>query len=146
MSTILYADDQHALRSVFAETLRNAGHMVMEAGTLADAEHLIERHRGEEIDVLVTEAVLSTTNGSEIAHRLRRIYPKMRVLYTSDQSARSLVAEVLLPRDAPFLQKPFGAEQLIGRVEQLAKAARIGKKGARRAVKTLHAGTARPHG
>ncbi|HLH16731.1 MAG TPA: response regulator [Bryobacteraceae bacterium] len=147
MSTILYADDHHALRSVFAETLRTAGHTVLEAGTLADAEHLIERHRGETIDVLITEAVLTTTNGAEVAHRLHRLYPKMQVLYTSDEPARNLLAEGLLPNNAPFLQKPFDAEDLIAKVEQLAKAVGAGKGRAaphRRTVKTLRAGSARP--
>jgi CheY-like chemotaxis protein len=35
---ILFVDDHHCARTVFAETLRSAGHFVLEAGTVAEAE------------------------------------------------------------------------------------------------------------
>ena len=120
MATILFVDDHHALRTVFAGTLRSAGYVVLEAGTLVDAEHLVE-HMSGAIDLLIVEVMLSTTNGLEVVRRFQPAEPKMQVLFISEQSAGSLSAEGLLTKGAHFLQKPFGAEDLITRLEQLAK-------------------------
>jgi DNA-binding response OmpR family regulator len=122
VSTILFIDDYHSLRTVFAETLRSAGHMVLEAGTLPDAEYLLKRQPGA-IDLLIVEAVLTTANGVEVARRLQASHPEMQVLFVSEESGRTLTAEGLLPKGAHFLQKPFDTESLLGQLQQLANAA-----------------------
>jgi two-component system, cell cycle sensor histidine kinase and response regulator CckA len=127
VSTILFVDDHHAARTVYAEMLRNTGHVVLEAGTFADAEYLMERQRGG-IDLLIVEAVLTTTNGLVVARRLKPLYPKMRVLFVSDQPAKSLSDEGLLPKRTQFLSKPIAAEDLAGKVRQLTKPRRVRKK------------------
>jgi len=144
VSTILFVDDHHALRTVFAEILRSAGHVVLEAGTKADAEHLVRLQPGA-IDLLIVEAVLTTTNGLEVAHRLQSIYPEMRVLFVCAQAVESLTEEGLLPKGAQFLRKPFGAEDLIAKLQQVAKARRpvqavagATRAGARRRLRTEH--------
>ena len=152
VSTILFVDDHHAVRTVFAETLRSDGHMVLEAGTLADAEYLVERQPGA-IDLLIVEAVLTTTNGLEIAKRFQSAHPDVRVLFISEESAKSLSAKGLLPKGAHFLQKPFAAEDLIGRLQQLLNAGKGRETGDRaRSVesgrargKSIHPRTARSH-
>jgi DNA-binding NtrC family response regulator len=127
VSTILFVDDHHAACTVYAEMLRNTGHVVLEAGTLADAEYLIERHRGG-IDLLIVEAVLTTTNGLAVARRLKPLHPKMRVLFVSEQPLKTLSREGLIPKRAHFLNKPMAAEDLAGKVHQLTKAARVRKR------------------
>ena len=123
MSTILFVDDHHAFRTVFGEILRVAGHTVLEAGTVADAQHLIEGHSGV-IDFLIAEAVLTTANGLEAAQRLKHAHRHARVLFISEESASSLRKEGLLPEGAPFLQKPFAAEALMSKLQHLTKPAK----------------------
>ena len=89
MTTILLVDDHHAFRTVFGEVLRVKGYSVLEAGTIADVHHLVEHHAGA-IDLLVVEAVLTTTNGVEVAHRVRVRYPKLHVLDTANQKNGSI--------------------------------------------------------
>lgn len=110
--TILFVDDHHSGRTVFAEVLRKADHTVLEAATLADAEHVVARHRGH-IDLLIVEAVLTTGNGREVAERIAATHPEVGVLYVSEQQPKDLWAEGLLPPAAPFLHKPFAADDLI---------------------------------
>jgi two-component system cell cycle sensor histidine kinase/response regulator CckA len=128
VSTILFVDDHHAFRTVFAEVLRTAGHTVLEAGTGAEAEHLIGRHSGV-IDLLLAEVLLTTTNGQEIARRLQPLHPEMRVLFISAQSGEALMQEGLLPRGAHFLREPFVADQLIATLEELGRAVISSKTG-----------------
>jgi two-component system, cell cycle sensor histidine kinase and response regulator CckA len=118
VSTILLVDDHRAFRTVFGEVLRVKGYTVLEAGTVADVDHIVEHHPGP-IDLLVVEAVLSTTNGVEVAHRLRSRYPPLHVLYMSEERPCELSAHHELPPGAPFLQKPFTAEDLCEKVEEL---------------------------
>jgi len=129
VSTILFVDDHHAFRTVFAEILRVAGHSVLEAGTVADAQHLLEGHSGA-IDFLIAEAVLTTANGLEVAQRLRQAHRHARVLFISEESAIALRKQKLLPKGAPFLQKPFTAEDFMSKLQQQTKP---GKKSLRHA-------------
>jgi two-component system, cell cycle sensor histidine kinase and response regulator CckA len=117
VNTILFVDDHHASRTVFGEVLRLKGYEVMEAGTTADVDHIVQHHFGP-IDLLVVEAVLTTTNGIEVANRLHARYPELRVLYVSEERAHELSAHGQLPAGAHFLQKPFGAEDLCSKVEE----------------------------
>ncbi|HUI79276.1 MAG TPA: response regulator [Bryobacteraceae bacterium] len=118
MKAILLVDDHHAFRTVFGEVLRLQGYEVLEAGTTADVDHITEHHPGP-VDLLVIEAVLGTTNGVEVANRLHGRYPALPVLYISTEPASELRLHKELPAAAPFLQKPFSAEDLCGKVEEL---------------------------
>jgi len=118
MGTILFVDDHHAFRTVFGEVLRLKGYTVLEAGTLEDVHHIVEHHQGP-IDLLVVEAVLTTTNGVEVARHLAGRYAQLPVLYISEEGARELMAHHELPAARDFLQKPFAAEKFCGQVERL---------------------------
>jgi DNA-binding response OmpR family regulator len=103
---------------VFGEVLRLKGYTVMEAGTTADVDHIV-RHCSGPIDLLLVEALLTTTNGIEVANRLHARYPELQVLYISEEHAQELSAHGLLPSGARFLHKPFGAEDLCSKVQEL---------------------------
>jgi response regulator RpfG family c-di-GMP phosphodiesterase len=118
VNTILFVDDHHAARTVFGEVLRLKGYEVMEAGTTADVDHIVQHHFGP-IDLLVVEAVLTTTNGIEVANRLHARYPELRILFVSEERAPELSTHGRLPAGTPFLQKPFGAEDLCSKVQEL---------------------------
>jgi two-component system, cell cycle sensor histidine kinase and response regulator CckA len=139
--TILFVDDHHALRTVFAEVLRTAGHTVLEAGSLFEAEHLMERYGGT-IGVLVTEAILTTANGHDVAKRLKPLAPEAKVLYLSDQRPEELRKEGLLPARAQFLPKPFAAEDLAAKLHAIAPRTRKAApaRAARKRVKRRAAG------
>ena len=121
MTTILFVDDHHAFRRVFAEILRNAGYRVLEAATMADLENVLERDPGP-IHVSIVESVLTTTNGSHVATRLREPYPNLPVIFVSDYPPGELLRRGLLPEGAPFVSKHAGAEELTRKVEDLVSA------------------------
>ena len=122
MATILLVDDHHAFRTVFGEVLRLKGYTVLEAGSATDVHHIVEHHSAP-IDLLVVEAVLTTTNGVEVAKHLSARYMGLPVLYISEECPSDLSKHRELPAGAPFLQKPFAAEDLCVKVEELLGAA-----------------------
>jgi two-component system, cell cycle sensor histidine kinase and response regulator CckA len=119
VSTILFVDDHHAFRTVFAEVLRNAGYTVLEAATAAEAAHVCGQYKGS-IDVLIAEAVLLTTaNGLAVLRRVEPSHPEIRVLFISEESADRMRQEGLLPDGTYFLQKPFESARLLGALREL---------------------------
>jgi DNA-binding NtrC family response regulator len=118
MSTILFVDDHHGFRTVFSEVLRTAGHSVLEAATVTDAEHLLGRQSGP-VDVMLVEAVLTAANGLDIVRRIQPTHPEMRLLFVSAESEADLAEKGLLPVGVPFLRKPFDAEQLMEALRKL---------------------------
>jgi DNA-binding NtrC family response regulator len=118
MRTVLFLDDHHAYRTVLAEVLRNAGYKVLEAATPWETQHLLEG-QPEPVDVLVIEAVLSSTNGSVVAKRVRERHPEIQVLFISDQPAEVLRKQALLPEGEEFLNKNLPADAMIAVLHQL---------------------------
>jgi len=106
VNTILFVDDHRASRTVFGEVLRLKGYTVMEAGTTTDVDHIVKHHSGP-IDLLVVEAVLSTTNGIEVAHGLHARYPELRVLYISDGTLRNSARTGDFQQAQPFCKSPL---------------------------------------
>ncbi len=108
--TILLADDQEALRRVISRVLRDAGYEVLVA---SDGEEAIDLARAQEgpIDLLLTDLVMPTMNGYELAEALTAESPSLKVLFMSGyaSSARERYGKAA---DQPHLQKPFKPDGL----------------------------------
>lgn len=117
--TVLVVEDNPAVRGLTRELLGRQGYRVVEAGSAAAAVAV----REERVDVLLTDLVLPGTTGAELAARLRRAHPQLRVLFTSGYSRAAIEAQGLLPAGAPFLAKPFTAEALAAELRALAAGA-----------------------
>jgi len=63
--------------------------------------------------------VLPGMNGRELADRLSARYPRLKVIYTSGYPSETVRAQVGLPEDAEFLQKPFSLAKLEGKVAEI---------------------------
>ena len=103
-ATILVADDEAALRHAVVEILRTSGYKVFEAQTAPDALEIAQQHVGE-LDVLLTDIVMPGLRGPELARRVTKIHPDIRVVYMSGYAEGFPDAE--LPPNSVFLQKPF---------------------------------------
>ncbi len=67
----------------------------------------------------MTDVVLHPINGVELARRLRKVLPELKVLYVSGYDATA--AGLALGADGPdaFLGKPFTARELEARLREL---------------------------
>lgn len=115
--TILLVDDEATVRGVAARTLRNDGHLVMEAASAPEAVELAAQHQGE-IHILVTDLVMRGTGGRELADQLRAARPALRVLFMSGYSPEQLDFDPAAI-DAAFMEKPFAPAELSERVRML---------------------------
>ena len=69
--------------------------------------------------MLLTDVILAQMSGRELADRLSKIRPEMRVLYMSGYSGDAVARHGISDFEGAFLQKPFNTESLIGKVREV---------------------------
>ena len=116
-ATILLAEDDEGLRQLMHQVLTRNGYSVF---TTESGERALEfaREFDGEIDVLVSDVVMSELSGPELAATLQSSNPNLRVLMMSG-TADASVLDGLLPGTSTFLAKPFRPSQLIDEVHSL---------------------------
>jgi two-component system, cell cycle sensor histidine kinase and response regulator CckA len=110
--TILVAEDEDALREMVAQVLRIQGYTVLEAASGREALDLWERAEGR-IDLLLTDMVMpGGILGSELAERLSKQSPQLKIIYTSGYSPGIAGRDISLLEGGNFLPKPYSVGKL----------------------------------
>jgi CheY-like chemotaxis protein len=113
---ILLVDDDASVRDVVRLMLEEDGYDVTVA---ADGVEALELARGRRFDLLVTDTVMPSMDGFELAAELGRTTPELRVLFTSGYAAIARDAAAGLGPRAGFLGKPFTQADLLAAVAAL---------------------------
>jgi CheY-like chemotaxis protein len=116
--TVVVVDDEAAVRSAMREILQPMGYIVLEAGSGEEALRLCAGQEGA-IHLLLTDVVMPGMSGHEVAQRLARMCPEMRVLYMSGYSDDALIRRGVLEQGTAFLQKPFTPDALAHKVREV---------------------------
>jgi two-component system, cell cycle sensor histidine kinase and response regulator CckA len=111
-ATVLLVEDEPAVRRLAQRVLERAGHLVLQAGDGYDALGVAESFAGS-IDLLVTDVVLPGLSGPDLAARLLRQRPGMRVLLITGHTEDEILRRGLLDPAATVLEKPFTAAELV---------------------------------
>jgi two-component system, cell cycle sensor histidine kinase and response regulator CckA len=121
METILVAEDQPDLRWMICQFLQGLGYSVLEGKDGRDAVELAEQYVGT-IDVLVTDVVMPHLRGPEVARRLSKARPDMKVIFMSGYTEGELgtTASGAKPEpEATLLQKPFELNALALKIREV---------------------------
>ncbi len=116
--TVLLVEDEDLIRNLAEQILVDRGYRVYAAANAAEALEISGR-LGDEVDLLLTDIVMPGVSGSDLAQRLTRHYPRLRVLYMSGYSDSLVFRYGVLQEHAAFLQKPFSADLLERKVREL---------------------------
>ena len=111
--TILVVEDEPAVRQLTARILRRGGYAVIEAASGTEALALAADHH---FNMLLTDLVMPQVSGPELAERIRQMHPGVPVLFMSGYSQDVLGPRGALSADAPLIQKPFAAQDLLKNV------------------------------
>ena len=116
--TILGVDDDRVLLDAVRRILEKAGFTALTAETCPEA---IERAADRRIalDLLIADFTLPGATGKQLADVLLRRRPELQVLYMSGYGKEDIVGRGGVREGAAFLQKPFAAEGLLRRVQEL---------------------------
>lgn len=112
-TTILVVEDESALLRVVARVLEREGYRVFSATGAGEAMALCERLLPR-LDLLVADVSLPLMSGPEIAQRLLRRQPNLRILYMTASKDRAVS-----PSLRPLLVKPFPGRALVQAVQDL---------------------------
>ncbi len=100
--TILVVEDEPVLRDMANMILQECGYKTLEASTGVEALSVWENHRNE-IDLLLTDVVMPEgMTGKELADKLTRTKPGLKVVFTSGYSIEDI--NTAAPH---FLPKPY---------------------------------------
>src|SRR5207248_859857 len=111
--TILVLEDEGSVRSLIRQILANEGYSVLHTGDAGEAIRLCNRHAGK-IDLFITDVVLPSMSGPQVAQRLSVLRPDMKILYISGYPGGNVRDHA--DGGAGFLEKPFTPEILVSRV------------------------------
>jgi len=116
--TILLVEDEKGVRELAREYLEMSGYTVIEAEDGHTALELAAMHSGT-IHLLMTDVVMPGISGRELADRVKRIRPKIQVLYMSGYTDQAVVHHGILDMDAVLLQKPFTMATLSSKLREI---------------------------
>jgi PAS domain S-box-containing protein len=104
--TILFVDDEEALRSLAQSTLGSLGYRVLTARNGIDAVTSYGEHRGE-IALVILDLIMPEMGGAETFRRIREMDPGAKILVASGYAGDGRLEQLLAEGAAGFLQKPY---------------------------------------
>jgi DNA-binding response OmpR family regulator len=107
-AAIIVADDDPSLRMLCRVNLELDGYRVFEAADAGEVERLVS---SEPVDGILLDIRFGTTDGVELAQRLRERHPRVRIAFLSGSLDRDHAG----PAEG-FLAKPFTLEALASTV------------------------------
>jgi CheY-like chemotaxis protein len=116
--TVLLVEDEAKVRSLARIMLESEGYTVLEAPGSTEALRMASQHKGA-IHMLLTDVVMPVMSGRELAERLAKMHPQMKILYMSGYTDDTVLRHGVLESGVAFLQKPFAPEVLVRKVREV---------------------------
>ncbi len=118
LETILFVEDDDAIRSAIGRILEHAGYTVISVATPMEAiEHASDER--STIHVLLTDIGLLGVTGPQLARLLLARRPGLRVLYISGNAEAERMPPGRVGPGTAFLQKPFSVDALLHQLRDL---------------------------
>jgi CheY-like chemotaxis protein len=111
-------EDSADLRTVTVKQLKELGYRVLDASDAKSALKILAEH--PDIQLLFSDIVMpGGMSGTELAEKVRDLYPGIRILLTSGYTARAMANGGHDVAEHALLLKPFRKTDLAVRLRQL---------------------------
>jgi two-component system, cell cycle sensor histidine kinase and response regulator CckA len=111
LETVLLVEDEPAVRALAETVLQRLGYQVLAADS-GETALGIWRERRDSIDVLLTDVIMPRMSGGDLAHKLREMNPRLKILFMSGYTDDRIASYGILAGETQLIQKPFTAEAL----------------------------------
>jgi signal transduction histidine kinase len=108
---ILLVDDDNAVRTITADTLRELGYDVTEAGSAAAAFEILRP--GSNFDLLILDFAMPEMSGADLARQIRPDWPDLPIIFITGFAERGALEGFL---GARIVSKPFLNNELVDSV------------------------------
>jgi CheY-like chemotaxis protein len=115
--TVLVVEDETSVRAFVRAVLESSGYTVLDARSGEEALARAAAHPGP-LDLVLTDVVMPQLGGRQLADLLKGSRPGIRVLFMSGYTNQPLPAAEGAS-GVVFLQKPFGALELVQKIRDV---------------------------
>ncbi len=116
--TILFVEDEDAVRNFACHSLRRWGYSVYESPNGKAAMELI-KSRDLHIDLLITDLIMPEMDGMELGEKIGEMFPTVDILYASGYTSDHLMNTEALDEGVHFIRKPFSVQALAKKVREI---------------------------
>ena len=114
---MLLVDDNAAYREMTEMALSSLGYSVQQCSSAEAA--LATASESPDLQLLITDVVMSKMNGVQLAAEIHRILPQVKVLFCSGYPAAALTRQGLDLTHGEFLMKPISLAALSSKIQGL---------------------------
>jgi CheY-like chemotaxis protein len=109
--TVLVVEDDEMVRHLAVQILIAGGYQVLEAANAGEALLLAETHPSK-IDLMLTDVVMPRVSGRQLADRVARLRPGMKVVFMSGYTEDAVLLHGVSEATVSFVQKPITPDAL----------------------------------
>jgi DNA-binding NarL/FixJ family response regulator len=115
---VLVVDDYEPFRQFICSTLRKRSELQI-VGEVSDGLEAVNKVEELQPDLIVLDIGLPSLNGIEAARRIRKVSPKSKILFVSQESSADVVQEALSLGARGYLVKAHAGNELLGALEAI---------------------------
>ena len=104
--TILIVDDNPSIRQLIIETLKPLGYQCLQAASGKEAIDVVRKYDGE-VHLLLTDVVMPYMNGRELAEKIRKERPDIKIIFMSGYTENIIAHHGVLEQGINYISKPI---------------------------------------
>ena len=111
-------EDEPIVLNLAVKVLKRLGYKVLHAMNGAQALSLANDYQ-EPIDLLLTDVIMPSLNGRQLAEHLSLLHPETKVLYTSGYTENIIAKHGVIGDDIHFMAKPYTPQVLSSKIREV---------------------------
>ncbi len=116
--TVLLVEDEISILRITTIMLERLGYKVLPANTPKEAIRICNFSKVK-IDLLITDVVMPSMNGRELAQTILKAFPDIKCLYMSGYTSNVIAHRGILDEGLHFINKPFSKQDLSIKLRQI---------------------------